>query len=153
MPVSYTHLDVYKRQYLVDGRAISISNIHVPMFAVAAGADHVAPWHSVYKLHLQSDATELTFVLTSGGHNVGIVNEPGRPRRSFQLSVCREGERFLDAETWKAKTPVYQGSWWPVWQQWLQRHSSGNEAAPPMGAPDKGYVPLCDAPGTYIYQV
>ncbi|MEF8714791.1 MAG: alpha/beta fold hydrolase [Accumulibacter sp.] len=149
----YVDNQLFQGKYLVDGRAISISNIHVPIFAVAAGADHVAPWHSVYKLHLQSDATELTFVLTSGGHNVGIVNEPGRPRRSYQLSVCREGERFLDAATWKEKTPSYQGSWWPAWQQWLQRHSSGSEAPPPMGAPDKGYVPLCDAPGTYIYQV
>src|SRR5512143_1919523 len=76
-----------------------------PIFAVAASRDHVAPWRSVYKLHLQSDATELTFVLTSGGHNVGIVNEPGHPRRSYQVTTCREGERVLDAETWKATAP------------------------------------------------
>jgi polyhydroxyalkanoate synthase len=148
----YVDNQLFQGKYMVDGRAISISNIHAPMFAVAAGADHVAPWHSVYKLHLQSDATELTFVLTSGGHNVGIVNEPGHPRRSYQLSVCREGERFLDAETWKQTTPVYQGSWWPAWQKWLERHSTGTEAAPAMGAPDKGYEPICDAPGTYIHQ-
>jgi polyhydroxyalkanoate synthase len=148
----YVDNQLFQGKYMVDGRAISISNIHAPIFAVAAGADHVAPWRSVYKLHLQSDATELTFVLTSGGHNVGIVNEPGRPRRSYQLSVCHEGERCLDADTWKERTPVYQGSWWPVWQEWLTRHSSGAEPAPPMGAPEKGYAPLCDAPGTYILQ-
>ena len=148
----YVDNELFEGKYLVEGRAVSISNIHVPMFAVAASADHVAPWHSVYKLHLQSDATELTFVVTSGGHNVGIVNEPGHPRRSYQLSVCREGERFLDAESWKQTTPVTPGSWWPAWQQWLVDHSSGSEAAPPMGAPEKGYVPLCDAPGTYIFQ-
>jgi len=91
----YVDNELFEGKYLVEGRAVSISSIHVPMFAVAAVADHVAPWHSVYKLHLQSDATELTFVLTSGGHNVGIVNEPGHPHRSYQLSVCREGERGL----------------------------------------------------------
>ena len=117
---------------------------------MAAVTDHVAPWHSVYKLHLQSDATELTFVLTSGGHNVGIVNEPGHPHRSYQLSVCHEGDRCIDPETWKEKTPTSEGSWWPVWQQWLERHSSGSEAPPAMGAPDKGYAPLCDSPGTYV---
>jgi len=148
----YVDNELFEGKYMVGGRAISISNIHVPIFAVAAAADHVAPWHSVYKLHLQSDATELTFVLSSGGHNVGIVNEPGRPRRSYQLSVCREGERFLDAATWKERTPSYQGSWWPAWQQWLVDHSTGSEPAPAMGAAEKGYEPLCDAPGTYVLQ-
>jgi len=148
----YVDNELFEGKYMVGGRAISISSIHVPIFAVAAGADHVAPWRSVYKLHLQSDATELTFVLTSGGHNVGIVNEPGRPRRSYQLSVCREGERFLDAATWKETAPSYQGSWWPAWQKWLLDHSTGSEQAPAMGATEKGYAPLCDAPGTYVLQ-
>jgi len=148
----YVDNELFEGKYMVDGRAILISNIHAPIFSVAAAADHVAPWRSVYKLHLQSDATELTFVLTSGGHNVGIVNEPGRPRRSYQLSVCKIGERCLDAATWKEQTPTYEGSWWPTWQQWLEKHSSGTGPAPAMGAPDKGYAPLCDAPGTYVLQ-
>ena len=146
----YVDNELFEGKYMVEGRAISISNIHCPIFAVAAVADHVAPWHSVYKLHLQSDATELTFVLTSGGHNVGIVNEPGHPRRSYQLSVCHEGDRCVDPETWKEQTPSTQGSWWPVWQQWLERQSSGSETLPTMGAPEKGYEPLCDSPGTYV---
>jgi polyhydroxyalkanoate synthase len=148
----YVDNELFEGKYMVEGRAISISDIHCPIFAVAAVADHVAPWHSVYKLHLQSDATELTFVLTSGGHNVGIINEPGHPGRSFQLSVCHEGDRCIDPETWKERTPSTAGSWWPVWQQWLTRHSSGSEAPPGMGAPDKGYPPLCDSPGTYVLQ-
>jgi len=148
----YVDNELFQGKYLVGGRAISISNIHCPIFAVAAVADHVAPWRSVYKLHLQSDSTALTFVLTSGGHNVGIINEPGHPRRSYQISVCREGERFLDAETWQQRTPKQEGSWWPAWQQWLVEHSSGNEVAPAMGATDKGYAALCDAPGTYVFQ-
>jgi polyhydroxyalkanoate synthase len=148
----YVDNELFEGKYMVEGRAISISNIHVPIFAVAASADHVAPWHSVYKLHLQSDATELTFVLTSGGHNVGIVNEPGARAARTSSASAASGERFLDAETWKERTPSSPGSWWPAWQKWLVEHSSGSEAAPPMGAPDKGYAPLCDAPGTYIHQ-
>lgn len=148
----YGDNELFQGKYRVDGRPIQISDIHLPIFSVAAAGDHVAPWHSVYKLHLQSDASELTFVLTSGGHNVGIVNEPGHPRRRFQMTTCKEGERCLDAETWKAQTPATQGSWWPAWDQWLVQHSSGDVAPPPMGAPDKGYAPLCDAPGTYVYQ-
>jgi len=147
----YLDNELFQGKYQVEGRSIAISDIHVPIFAVAAAGDHVAPWHSVYKLHLQSDSTELTFVLTSGGHNVGIVNEPGHAHRSFQMTTCREGERSLDSETWRAQTAVRQGSWWPAWQQWLEQHSTGSVAPPATGAADQGYAPLCDAPGTYVY--
>jgi polyhydroxyalkanoate synthase len=146
----YRDNELFAGKYQVGGRAVHISDIHVPIFAVAAEGDHVAPWRSVYQLHLQSDATELTFVLTSGGHNVGIVNEPGHPHRSYQTTTCREGERALDAETWKAATPKREGSWWPAWQQWLAEHSTGPVTAPAMGAPERGYAPLEDAPGTYV---
>jgi polyhydroxyalkanoate synthase len=148
----YRDNELFSGSYKVGGRPVHISDIHIPMFAVAAERDHVAPWRSVYRLHLQSDATELTFVLTSGGHNVGIVNEPGHPRRSYQASTCPECERVLDAETWRATSPKREGSWWPAWQQWLAEHSTGLVAAPSMGAPERGYAPLCDAPGTYVFQ-
>lgn len=147
----YMDNELFQGKYKVEGRPIAISDIHVPIFAVAAVRDHVAPWRSVYKLHLQSDSTALTFVLTSGGHNVGIVNEPGHPHRSFQMTTCKEGERALDSDTWKARTAVREGSWWPAWHAWLDQLSTNGLAPPAMGAADKGYVPLGDAPGTYVY--
>ncbi len=146
----YLDNELFEGAYRVDGRPVSISDIHVPIFAVAAAGDHVAPWRSVYKLHLQSDASELSFVLTSGGHNVGIVNEPGHAQRHYQMTVSKEGERAPDADTWAAQTAVRGGSWWPAWQRWLAQHSSTDTDPPPMGAPEKGYAPLCEAPGTYV---
>ena len=148
----YRDNELFEGNYRVEGRPIAISDIHLPIFAVAASRDHVAPWRSVYKLHLQSDATELTFVLTSGGHNVGIVNEPGHPHRSYQMTTCKEGERCLDPDTWQAETPVREGSWWPAWEAWLAKHSTDQVALPSMGAPDNGYPSLEDAPGTYVHQ-
>ena len=148
----YRDNELFEGNYRVEGRPIAISDIHLPIFAVAASRDHVAPWRSVYKLHLQSDATELTFVLTSGGHNVGIVNEPGHPHRSYQMTTCKEGERGLDPDTWQAETPVREGSWWPAWEAWLAKHSTDQVALPSMGAPDNGYPLLGDAPGTYVHQ-
>ena len=148
----YRDNELFQGTYVVEGRPIRISDIHVPIFSVAAERDHVAPWHSVYKIGLQSDATELTFALTSGGHNVGIVNEPGHPRRSFRLATWREGDRTPDAGTFYTQTEPRAGSWWPAWQEWLVAHSTGEASAVEPGTADKNYPPLCDAPGTYVLQ-
>ena len=100
-----------------------------------------------------ADAEEVTFLLTSGGHNAGIVSEPGHPRRHYQLARRTEGDCYLDPDTWQAQTPRQEGSWWPAWESWLARHSATAWVpAPSMGAPDRGLAPLGPAPGTYVLQ-
>lgn len=137
--------------YKVHDRPIAITDIRVPIFAVATEKDHVAPWRSVYKIHLLADAEEVTFVLTSGGHNAGIVSEPGHRGRRYQIASRGELDCYIDPDTWQASTPHQEGSWWPAWQDWLVRHSAKALIPPPtLGAPDQGLVPLCDAPGTYV---
>jgi polyhydroxyalkanoate synthase len=144
--------DFFEGRFKVGGRNIVISDIHVPVFIVGTVQDHVAPWRSVYKFLLSTDAEEVTFVLTSGGHNAGIVSEPTHPRRTHQISTRREGDMYIDPDTWQKETAVSKGSWWVPWEEWLSKHSSGRAAPPSMGAPDKGYAPLGNAPGTYVLQ-
>ncbi|MEN8133857.1 MAG: alpha/beta fold hydrolase [Pseudomonadota bacterium] len=141
--------DLAEGRCRVNGSPVTISDIRVPIFAVATTKDHVAPWQSVYKINLLAD-TEVTFLLTSGGHNAGIVSEPGHPRRSFQIVTRQEGDRFVDPKTWQATVPTRQGSWWPVWATWLEEISGDGESLPAMGAPEHGYPPLQDAPGSYV---
>jgi polyhydroxyalkanoate synthase len=145
------HNDLAQGRYEVDGRPITISDIRVPIFAVGTVRDHVAPWVSVYKIHLLTD-TDVTFVLTSGGHNAGIVSEPGHPGRSYQIATKREGDTYVDPETWQAATPTREGSWWPEWVAWLHGHSSAMVKPPTLGAPTEGYPILDDAPGHYVLQ-
>jgi len=118
---------------------------------VATVADHVAPWRSVYKLNLVAE-TELTFLLTSGGHNAGIVSEPGHPHRRFQVATRPGGAPYTPPDAWAAATPVHEGSWWPTWQGWLADRSGGRAAPPPLGAPDRGYPAIADAPGSYVHE-
>jgi polyhydroxyalkanoate synthase len=138
-------------RFLVDGRPVALTDIRAPIFAVGTNRDHVSPWPSVYKIHLFTD-TEVTFLLTSGGHNVGIVNPPGEPKgRWYQVAKRDAHDRYVDPETWTATTPKEPGSWWPAWQQWLAWHSSAKRVPPPpMGNPEAGLMPLDDAPGRYV---
>ena len=144
--------DLWDGRYRVRERPITIGDIHTPIFAVAATTDHVAPWRSVYKLHLQNDAEEFSFVLTNGGHNIGIVNPPGPKARGYRISTNMAGDIYVDPDTWIATVPEQQGSWWPAWQEWLARHSSEKTLPPSMGSPENGYNVLADAPGTYVLQ-
>ncbi len=134
----------------VEGRPVALQNIRVPIFAVGAEGDHVAPWKSVYKIHYLAD-TDVTFALTNGGHNAGMVNEPGRPDRHFRLREQAAADECLSAEEWFATTEEHEGSWWLPWQRWLAGHSRAQRVAPPaIGAP--GYAPLAAAPGTYVLE-
>jgi polyhydroxyalkanoate synthase len=141
--------DFAEGHFEVEGRPVWVTDIRIPAFAVGTVADHVAPWRSVYKAHLVP-TNELTFVLTSGGHNAGIVSEPSHPGRTYQIRTRVPGDRYVDPDTWRAETPVRQGSWWPEWESWLVRHSGEKVAPPSIGAPEKGYVPRRDAPGLYV---
>jgi polyhydroxyalkanoate synthase len=145
--------DLWDGRYRVGDRPIAISDIHIPIFAVAATGDHVAPWRSVHRLHLQTDSEEFTFVLTSGGHNVGIVNPPGPKARGHRIATSKAGDRYVDPDTWLATVPEREGTWWVAWEEWLSQRSSEKTAPPTMGNPHhNGYVALCDAPGTYVLQ-
>jgi len=145
--------DLFEGRYLVNGRNIVISDIRVPVFLVGTVQDHVAPWRSVYKFHLTSDAPTVTFVLTSGGHNAGIVSEPENTRRTYQMLTHHEGDKYIDPDRWLEEAPKFKGSWWLPWQEWLAANSSGMTVPPGMGAPDKGLKILGDAPGTYVRQI
>ena len=137
--------------YLVEGKPVSITDIRAPIFAVGTEKDHVAPWRSVYKIHILSD-TDVTFVLTSSGHNAGIVSEPGHPRRHYRISFSTDQSPYIDPDSWLQQTPVKEGSWWQAYCDWLGEHSGEPTSPPAMGAAKKGYKVLADAPGTYIYE-
>jgi polyhydroxyalkanoate synthase len=127
-----------------------LSDLRAPTFAVGTETDHVAPWRSVYKLNLMSDA-DVTFVLASGGHNAGIVSEPGRAGRHYRIGCKPAAEHYVDPDTWRREQCEHEGSWWPAWVAWLDAHSSKRIAPPAMGAPEKGFPALDEAPGTYVH--
>nr|WP_294529849.1 alpha/beta fold hydrolase [uncultured Rhodopila sp.] len=141
----YLRNELAEGRFLVDGHPLALEDIRVPVFLVGTEQDHIAPWQSVYKLHLFTDA-ELTFVLTSGGHNAGIVSEPGHTQRHFRIRVREPGGHTFGPDEWQAATAPRDGSWWVEWNRWLQQRSVPPVDPPPMGPA------LCDAPGTYVLE-
>jgi polyhydroxyalkanoate synthase len=139
-------------RFAVEGRVIALKDISAPIFAVGTETDHIAPWKSVYKTQLFTDS-DLTFVLTSGGHNSGIVNPPDPGRGHHRVSHRPAGALYVGPDTWFAQNAPQPGSWWPAWSTWLGEKTSGSSAPPSMGAPKSGLVPLVPAPGTYVHQM
>jgi polyhydroxyalkanoate synthase subunit PhaC len=140
--------DLAQGRFRVGDRAVTIDDIRTPIFAVGTERDHVAPWRSVFKFHFLADA-EVTFVLTNGGHNAGILSEPGHAHRHFRMATHRHDERYVDPDRWLASNPPREGSWWPAWAAWIRQRSGAPTVPPPLGG-RKRFAPLDDAPGSYV---
>ena len=139
-------------RFAVEGRVVALKDIVAPMFVIGTESDHIAPWWSVYKTSLFTDCA-LTFVLTNGGHNAGIVSEPGHAHRRYRVATRRPGDRYLAPDAWLERATPKEGSWWPEWAAWLKARSTPEMVKPPaIGAVERGLPPLGPAPGTYVLQ-
>lgn len=141
--------DLATGRFKVWGKPIALQDIDIPIFCVGTVTDHVAPWKSVYKLNLLTHA-ELTFCLTTGGHNVGVVNPPSQEsRRRYRLHTRKEGGDYLDPEAFEQSVEEAPGSWWTAWAAWLDERSTAKVPPPKMGG--GVLAPLGDAPGRYVF--
>jgi polyhydroxyalkanoate synthase subunit PhaC len=143
--------DLAGGRYVAGGRPVALSDIHIPIFAVGTQKDHVAPWRSTHKIHLLTDA-EVTYVLTTGGHNAGIVSEIGHKGRSYQIMTRTADGHYVDPETWLATAPRSDGSWWPELTDWLAGRSGEWIDANRFDNTLVAGASLGSAPGTYVLQ-
>jgi poly[(R)-3-hydroxyalkanoate] polymerase subunit PhaC len=141
--------DLAEGRFEAGGHMISLADIRPPFFVVGTETDHIAPWRSVYKLQ-QLNAGDFTFVLTSGGHNAGVVSEPGHPHRHFCRLRRQPGDLFVPPDEWQNHALCEEGSWWPCWAEWLHAHSGAPVNPPQQGLP--GTPALGPAPGAYVLQ-
>ena len=137
--------ELFEGRYEIAGRKIALGDIAVPLFVVATENDHVAPWRSVHKIKLAVDAP-VTFLLTSGGHNAGIVSEPGHAHRHY----CYDTSKYQDPDSWAQAVERHEGSWWPILTAWLAAQSGPEVKARAVGAVQHA---LCDAPGKYVKEI
>ena len=138
--------DLAEGRFPVEGRPIALEDVRPDVFVVATETDHVAPWRSVYKLHLLNPG-RIDFVLTSGGHNAGIVSEPGHPGRHYRLGERPAGAGYVAPDDWLTSNAPREGSWWPAWTAWLAAHGGAPVPAKPTRSAGLG-----PAPGSYVLQ-
>ncbi|AXC51230.1 class I poly(R)-hydroxyalkanoic acid synthase [Paracoccus suum] len=129
--------------FTVLGQKVRLSDVDLPICAIACENDHIAPWLDCWRGFSMTGAQDRTFILSQSGHIAGIVNPPGRIKYGHYTSGAGFGG---SAQTWRDAARFLEGSWWPTWGEWLAPRSGGMVAA---RDPGEGLAP---APGTYVHQ-
>jgi polyhydroxyalkanoate synthase subunit PhaC len=147
----YLKNELAQGTFNMNGTRVDLANIRLPMFVVGTETDHVAPWRSAYKSRGLTGSADYTFLLTSGGHNAGIVSGPVHPKRRHRMLTWKNATATLTPDEWLNSAQLHEGSWWPAWQHWLAEHSSARQerARVPSDRGSDGAV-LEDAPGSYV---
>lgn len=128
------------------GERIDLSQVKVPTYLLASREDHIVPWQSAFSSK-ELLGKEPRFILAASGHVAGVINPPARKKRSYWSN----GDLNSDAATWLKKAEEKPGSWWPDWDAWMKRHSSGTVKAP-ANPGNATYRPIEPAPGRFVRQ-
>ena len=132
--------------YPVLGEMVRLSEVKVPLCAVACETDHIAPWVASFGGVAQMGAKDKTFILSESGHIAGIVNPPSKNKYGHYTSDAP----VKSAVDWKQAAQHHQGSWWPHWGAWLAERSGKMMPARALG--DSTHPVLAPAPGTYVLE-
>jgi polyhydroxyalkanoate synthase len=146
----YLRNEIPTGRFSVGGAPVDLKQLEVPLFVVGTETDHVAPWKSAFKTLALAGSHDNTFLLTSGGHNAGIVSGAVNPKRRHRVLHWNDAGGAHDPEQFLQSAELRAGSWWPTWERWLVGAATVKVAPPPMGNTAAGYPPLCDAPGGYV---
>ena len=126
------------------GEVLRVSDVKVPLCAIACETDHIAPWISSFNGIAQMGSADKTFILSESGHIAGIVNPPSKIKYGHYTSEAP----VHNPNEWKGMATRHEGSWWPRWGAWLAGRSGAMVPAREPG--DAAHPVLAAAPGTYV---
>ncbi len=128
------------------GETLKLSEVTVPVCAIACETDHIAAWLDSFRGVTQMGSKNKTFILSESGHIAGIVNPPSKKKYGHYTNPDVKGE----PEDWLGAATYNEGSWWPLWEKWLASRSGKHVPARIPG--EDGYKILAKAPGTYVLE-
>jgi len=121
---------------------IDLSKISTPTFILSAREDHIAPWKSTYAA-TRFYSGPVKFVLSASGHIAGVISAPGS-----KYGHWTNDNLPPRPDEWFAGATPHQGSWWPVWEEWVTRLDSDRV---PAREPGGGKLTIIEnAPGSYV---
>jgi len=124
------------------GTPIDLSKVRTPTFILATREDHIAPWKSTYAA-TRLYSGPIKFVLTDAGHMAGVISAPGT-----KYGHWANDKLPLSPDEWFAGATPHQGSWWPLWNEWVTQLDAGRVSAREPGG---GKLPIIEnAPGSYV---
>ncbi|QCO56639.1 class I poly(R)-hydroxyalkanoic acid synthase (plasmid) [Pseudorhodobacter turbinis] len=134
-----------KGEFPVFEEPVKLSDIKLPICAIACETDHIAAWKSSYNGMAQFGSKDKTFIMAQSGHIAGIVNPPSKKKYGHYTNDAplTTPEDFLADATFHEKQ-----SWWPTWGAWLAKQSGTQVEARAPGGPDNPV--LAAAPGSYV---
>ena len=121
---------------------IDLRKVRTPSFILAAREDHIAPWKSTYAAtRLYSGPVK--FVLSDAGHMAGVISPPGS-----KYGHWVNDDLPPSPDEWFVAAAPHQGSWWPLWDEWVTLFDEGRV---PAREPGSGGLPIIEnAPGSYV---
>ena len=124
------------------GSPIDLSSIKAPTFLLATREDHIAPWKSTYAA-TRLYAGPVKFVLSASGHMAGVISAPGS-----KYGHWTNDDLTATPDAWLGGAKSHQGSWWPLWDEWVTPFGLGRVS--PRSPGDGRLAPIEDAPGSYV---
>ncbi|SMO64352.1 class I poly(R)-hydroxyalkanoic acid synthase [Paracoccus laeviglucosivorans] len=122
---------------------LHVSDVTVPLCAIACETDHIAPAHDSWRGVSLMGSRDKTFILSESGHIAGIINPPSKKKYGHYTSTAGFADGYAH---WRDNALKHEGSWWPSWGEWLATRSGGKIAA---REPEQGFGP---APGDYVHE-
>ncbi len=139
----YLRNDLSNGRMIIDGRAVDLGNVKIPIYNLATREDHIAPPLSVYT-GSNAFGGPVDYVMAGSGHIAGVVNPPSRNKYQF-WEGARDEKSFED---WVASAQETAGSWWPHWHAWLEAQDDERVAARSIGGGRFNAIEA--APGSYV---
>ncbi|MGH9120215.1 MAG: PHA/PHB synthase family protein [Acidimicrobiales bacterium] len=128
------------------GTPVDLAKVDCDNLVVAGLTDHITPWKPCY-MTSQLLGGDSEVIVTSTGHIQSVVNPPGKPRARYWGGL----EPGPDPDEWMAAAPQHEGSWWPVWAEWINARSGPAKNAP-RRLGNRSHPPGDPAPGRYVLE-
>ena len=124
----YYENNLANAKLVLHGAPVSLADVKIPIYNLAAKEDHIAPALSVFE-GSKCFGGDVTYVM--GAPAISPASSIRPPGRNTSSGPARRSPAI--SRKWIEQAAVTEGSWWPHWQAWIE--SNDDERVPPARSP------------------